>query len=166
MFTSITCQNAFFSQKNLYENYDNIVLFPFLATTSRNTLGLVTGIVAVLACDSDIECELNGKCISNECKCYPGWHGPSCGTLKLKPAPIGTSATSYVLYPQNRPVPPHHEGGHQREREIAATMADSSILPPEAGVPITWGGTVIDDDQGKHHLFVDVCCYTPTTIMV
>ena len=44
-------------------------------------------------------------------------------------------------------------------------MADV-MLPPELGVPITWGGTVIDGADGKHHLFVDVCCYTPTTIMV
>ena len=129
-------------------------------------LGLVAGIGAAMACDSDIGCELNGKCISNECKCYPGWHGPTCGSLKLKPAPIGTHTASYVLYPQNRPVPPHHEGTHQRGYTIGKMTSNFSMLPPEAGVPITWGGTVIDDAEGKHHLFVDVCCYTPTTIMV
>jgi hypothetical protein len=37
-------------------------------------------------------------------------------------------------------------------------------LPPEPGVPITWGGTVLVEG-GTHHMFVDVCCYTPSTIM-
>ena len=128
---------------------------------NRFLFGLFT---TVTACNSDLDCELNGKCISGKCKCYPGWQGPTCGSLKLKPAPIGVHGASYALYPTKRPIPPHHEGGHHRQ--ISGILADTSDLPPEPGVPITWGGTVIEDSKGKHHLFVDVCCYTPTTIMV
>ena len=86
--------------------------------------------------------------------------GPTCGTLKLKPAPAMTAAGSaYALYPTKRPLPPKHEGA------TALQQAAGALLPPEAGVPITWGGTVAEDADGTTHLFVDVCCYTPTTIM-
>jgi hypothetical protein len=66
--------------------------------------------------------------------------------------------TDYALYPVKRQLPPHHEGGN-------ASHTAALILPPEKGVPITWGGTITTDDSGLYHMFVDVCCYTPTSIM-
>eukprot|EP00937_MAST-01D_sp_MAST-1D-sp2_P001555 g1555.t1 len=70
---------------------------------------------------------------------------------------------AYALYPMRRPLPPRHEGGK------ALLAGAPLLLPPEAGVPITWGATVLTTNQGTademHHAYVDVCCYTPTTIM-
>ena len=40
------------------------------------------------ACDTEIDCSLNGRCVSNECACFQGWGGPSCGTLALLSAPV------------------------------------------------------------------------------
>ena len=118
---------------------------------------------AASSCSSDEGCELNGKCLSGSCRCFPGWMGPTCGTLKLKPAPaMSGGASPYALYPQKRPLPPHHEGGPGALPPSAQARRE---LPPEAGGPITWGGTIATDSAGLHHLFVDVCCYTPTTIM-
>eukprot|EP01043_Picozoa_sp_COSAG02_P064142 COSAG02_NODE_9287_length_2266_cov_1.170743_5_plen_293_part_00 len=73
--------------------------------------------------------------------------------------------SSYALYPMQRPLPPHHEG----HASYGAGMRRSGTAPapplgPESDTSITWGGTVIEDG-GLHHLFVDVCCYSPSTIM-
>eukprot|EP01084_Bolivina_argentea_P004745 8984_1 len=38
-------------------------------------------------CSTSIDCELNGKCIDNQCKCNPGWKGESCSSLNLTTAP-------------------------------------------------------------------------------
>lgn len=94
------------------------------------------------------------------CRCYPGWVGPTCGTLNLKPAPAMTDAgeSSYALYPMQRPLPPRHEGGQLTHGSPAPPLG------PEPDTSITWGGTVIEEG-GLHHLFVDVCCYSPSTIM-
>lgn len=37
-------------------------------------------------CVSFADCQYNGICISNNCQCNQGWHGPDCGTLNLAPA--------------------------------------------------------------------------------
>lgn len=99
----------------------------------------------------------NGECQSGACACFPGWKGPTCGTLKLKPATAMTSAglSAYALYPMDRPLPPTHEGP-------AAALA---ALQSGGSPPITWGGTVHVAEDGVHHLFVDVICYNPSTIM-
>ena len=34
-------------------------------------------------------CEMNGVCSTKGCLCRPGWRGPTCGALKLGPAPRG-----------------------------------------------------------------------------
>ncbi len=39
------------------------------------------------ACNSNVDCELNGKCINNTCECNSGWKGQSCSTLNLTIAP-------------------------------------------------------------------------------
>lgn len=105
-------------------------------------------------CMRDTDCELNGQCQGGECRCFPGWTGPTCGTLKLKPAPVLTAGgPAYALYPMARPLPPHHEG-----------PASEFTMPPRPSAPISWGGTVLVED-GVYHLFVDVVCYSPSTIM-
>ena len=44
---------------------------------------------AAAGCATDLDCELTGSCdaASGRCRCYPGWIGPTCGTLDLLPAP-------------------------------------------------------------------------------
>ena len=67
--------------------------------------------------------------------------GPTCGTLKLKPAPAMTAAGSdYALYPMQRPLPPHHEA------PAALLALKNPPLGPESNTSITWGGTVIVED--------------------
>ena len=108
-------------------------------------------------CTEDTDCELNGQCQGGGCRCFPGWMGPTCGMLKLKPAPPMTASGSrYALYPMQRLIPPHHEGP-------AALSGAAEGLG--LNIPITWGGTVFVEDNGVHHLFVDVICYSPSTIM-
>jgi hypothetical protein len=78
--------------------------------------------------------------------------------------------SDYALYPMKRPLPPHHEGLSPSSSGSAAAAAASrssrasSGAGPEPNTPITWGGTVIVEG-GMHHLYVDVCCYSPSTIM-
>jgi hypothetical protein len=43
---------------------------------------------AATACRTDLECELNGACVSGACACRPQWTGPTCGILNLLPAPV------------------------------------------------------------------------------
>lgn len=129
-------------------------------------------------CQDDLGCELNGACIAGSCKCFPGWQGGTCGTLRLKPAPaiaLSRTGQSYTLYPMQRPLPPHHErsgrtaivGGDRTselpDRQSTVTLSDEE----EAASPvaITWGGSVITGDDGTEHLFVDTCCYQPSNIM-
>ena len=118
--------------------------------------------MAAPVCTRDTDCELNGQCQSGACRCFPGWMGPTCGNLKLKPAPPMTAAGSrYALYPMQRPLPPHHESSATHDGHSGV------VLPGAVGgpnLPISWGGTVFVED-GVHHLFVDVICYSPSTIM-
>ena len=55
---------------------------------------LVLGIVslacrATLPCESDEDCQLNGRCIvgNGECMCYKSWTGQDCGALDFLPLP-------------------------------------------------------------------------------
>ena len=131
-----------------------------LRATATGLLGRAAAAAAtVTACMEDSDCELNGHCQGGNCRCFPGWVGPTCGTLKLKPAPPMTASGSpYALYPMDRPLPPHHEG------PSVLGGAARLELPPGRNTPITWGGTVFVED-GVHHLFVDTICYSPSTIM-
>ena len=38
------------------------------------------------SCTVDLNCSLNGLCVSGACVCDPGWRGPTCTVLDLKPA--------------------------------------------------------------------------------
>ena len=69
----------------------------------------------------------------------------------------------YAKYPYpKRPIPPYHEGGLGHDDEQHQVVDD-----PTPHVPISWGGTMIDDptDEGLLHAFVAVCCYNPESIM-
>lgn len=130
-------------------------------------------------CQDDVDCELNGACIAGKCKCFPGWQGVTCGTLRLKPAPaiaLSSAGQSYTLYPMQRPLPPHHEGlgrsairGGDRTSELPDRQSTVTLSTDEeeaaSPVAITWGGSVITGDDGTEHLFVDTCCYQPSNIM-
>ena len=39
------------------------------------------------ACESDIQCQLNGACTASACVCRPGWTGEDCGQLDFLDAP-------------------------------------------------------------------------------
>ena len=43
------------------------------------------------SCTTDADCEMLGACVSSACVCFPGWRGPSCGSLALAPSPARTS---------------------------------------------------------------------------
>lgn len=145
----------------------------------QSVVGLVLCILALLStavpatqsspgCTTELDCELNGACRGGTCLCFPGWTGPTCGTLKLLPAPTMSHGRSpYALYPPRRPLPPHHEGPGSAPSGPAADVGHrrTGSADPLPGVPITWGGTVAADDAGTLHLFVDVCCYNPASIM-
>jgi hypothetical protein len=49
----------------------------------------VLSLLAPLAatCRTDLDCELLGSCDSGSCHCSPGFTGPTCGTLDVKPVP-------------------------------------------------------------------------------
>ena len=42
-------------------------------------------VVAMAACQSDLDCRLLGVCREGSCQCDPGWSGSDCGTAKLMP---------------------------------------------------------------------------------
>jgi len=44
---------------------------------------------SVESCSTNLDCSLNGLCVSGACKCDPQWNGDSCQLLNLKPARVG-----------------------------------------------------------------------------
>jgi hypothetical protein len=44
---------------------------------------------ALTGCASDMECSLNGRCVSAMCQCDAPWHGSDCGRLTTLPAQPG-----------------------------------------------------------------------------
>ena len=42
--------------------------------------------IAAHACTVDEDCNLNGRCTSQGCRCLAAWRGPSCGELSVLPA--------------------------------------------------------------------------------
>lgn len=50
---------------------------------------VVSGVVSG-GCDSDEDCELLGSCVDGQCRCSPGFSGPTCGQLSFAPLPSST----------------------------------------------------------------------------
>ena len=50
---------------------------------------LLTLVTCAAACNTDMDCSLNGKCSAGACVCSKGWHGVECELLSLAPAPPG-----------------------------------------------------------------------------
>jgi hypothetical protein len=48
---------------------------------------LACGAVAVVACGTDADCSLNGRCSGGACSCYHGWTGAACESLNVAPVP-------------------------------------------------------------------------------
>eukprot|EP00756_Hemistasia_phaeocysticola_P002323 Hpha_TRINITY_DN11613_c0_g1::TRINITY_DN11613_c0_g1_i1::g.49007::m.49007 len=60
---------------------------------------VVLGCAAVcVACNSAMDCSLNGDCVSGACSCAPHWEGDSCSRFKLRP----------VTFPQGYGMTPNH----------------------------------------------------------
>ena len=55
--------------------------------TILSMLAIDITIASMTACSSNLDCELNGGCMNNTCKCNSGWKGESCSTLNLTIAP-------------------------------------------------------------------------------
>lgn len=99
---------------------------------------------ATTGCATDLDCELTGSCdtASGRCRCYPGWIGPTCGTLDLLPAPRRGA------WPAQRPVPPEYWG--------------------DGATPVSWGGTIgspMSAADSRWHMVVDTGCYNPGRTM-
>jgi hypothetical protein len=47
--------------------------------------------LAYASCSSSADCEMLGTCEGGACSCFPGWRGPTCGSLALVPSPASTS---------------------------------------------------------------------------
>jgi hypothetical protein len=42
-------------------------------------------VVGALACSTDLDCNLNGACVSSMCDCNPGWILETCSALNVAP---------------------------------------------------------------------------------
>lgn len=51
----------------------------------RPTLAFVA-LVSASACDTDLDCWLNGDCVAGSCACDPAWTGENCNTLSELPS--------------------------------------------------------------------------------
>ena len=99
---------------------------------------------AAAGCATDLDCELTGSCdaASGRCRCYPGWIGPTCGTLDLLPA------QRRGAWPAQRPMPPEYWG--------------------DGATPVSWGGTIgssMTAADSRWHMVVDTGCYNPGRTM-
>jgi len=56
----------------------------------------LSGLALCRACSNDADCEMLGACVTGACACFPGFRGPSCGSLALGAAPAAT-ATQWPL---------------------------------------------------------------------
>ena len=92
-------------------------------------------LIAAVGCQTDEDCNLNGRCVTwsvesvepvkRSCACLDGWKGTTCGLLDL--APMATDAPpAYGTLPTAT-----HEGLS------------------------SWGGSIVrdPDDESKYHLF-------------
>lgn len=88
----------------------------------RATCALVL-LAASSACVTDIDCSLNGACISSTCSCDAAWTGASCELLNLLPSTPGDGT------------------------------CDPSLNGTATGFTTTWGGHPMQDvDDGSWHL--------------
>lgn len=78
-------------------------------------------------CTSDLDCSLNGVCVSGSCVCDKPWKGDVCGVLGYKVNPVSAKD----LYPYNNSGPP---------------------VQPTTSLN-TWNGPIIGPVDGKYHLF-------------
>eukprot|EP00730_Choanoeca_flexa_P003214 TRINITY_DN11330_c0_g1_i8.p1 TRINITY_DN11330_c0_g1~~TRINITY_DN11330_c0_g1_i8.p1 ORF type:complete len:433 (+),score=36.90 TRINITY_DN11330_c0_g1_i8:215-1513(+) len=56
--------------------------------TMKSIISILFGAIisAALACQSDIDCSLNGECVEESCRCFSAWGGSDCGVLQFKPS--------------------------------------------------------------------------------
>ncbi len=60
-----------------------------MAAALRLLLLLLQGsLAALLACRSELDCNLNGVCSGGRCLCDAPWAGPVCGRLNFAPVPM------------------------------------------------------------------------------
>ena len=52
------------------------------------TLALAALTTTVAGCTTDLDCSLNGKCVTGSCSCDKPWKGPVCGVLGYKVTPF------------------------------------------------------------------------------
>lgn len=50
-----------------------------------------TNVSCPAQCSTDLDCSLNGVCLSGACSCDPAWTGTCCTSLNLLPAPVASS---------------------------------------------------------------------------
>ena len=89
-------------------------------------------------CDTNSDCELLGHCVSGACNCFPGFKGPSCAQIDLKPKSVSTGMAAW---------PP--ENGYALKNESRRAYG--------------WGFSVAPDtkSQGLLHAVANVGCYLP-----
>ena len=75
----------------------------------HSLLALVALIVCCEACNSNLNCSLNGLCVDGVCVCDAAWRGPSCAALALLPTgPTGdlrienTSTWGMTVFPMRQ----------------------------------------------------------------
>ena len=79
--------------------------------------------LAAFACTTDLDCSLNGLCVSGRCQCDTPWIGERCGLLDLRPGEAGMHDVPLCAY--------HGDGPNFT----------------------SWGGSVVfDDTDGRYHL--------------
>lgn len=67
-------------------------------------------------CSTDMDCQLNGQCVSGACECDVAWSGADCGTLDLDP-------TDHVAYGVGGAVPDTSSwGGGPPVYDVATSM--------------------------------------------
>ena len=89
-------------------------------------------------CVNDLDCELTGSCDAGRCACFPGWSGPTCGTLDLLPA------RREGAWPAQRAEPPEYWG--------------------DGATPASWGAHINKADDGRYHIIAAAGCYIPARV--
>ena len=61
------------------------------------------------ACSNNLDCELLGTCVNGTCECHSGFHGPTCGQLKLGAVTTQSPTQPGIVWP--RTTPPLYPAG-------------------------------------------------------
>ena len=87
------------NSKALQRCFAHVVMYKYISIKHQNPCAQMMGrgfaflifvdFAAVSACDSDLNCSLNGICTNGACKCDSPWSGESCGLLSRAPSPAG-----------------------------------------------------------------------------